>query len=291
MLLTLVALLGLSPEGQEEGAWRQLIRFEATAEQSDGVSLWVTDAAVLPPDGPERRDARRAQELWVVHGRTVGDQAYTIVTRRYECSQSAMFVENVTTFTRDGRRLGGAGPLSEPEFRQTHSAEAEAFDAVCSGSRLAARGQVAGSIADAVAQSSSVADPEASTEVVLDVDYDGDPDTIRLAIRPHSHRHDVEIVLARQPNRVINIVAVEQPASGPIVERGLRPVERDRYVTACRMNDGRDETPCRTEFRLVQRGVEVVAPDQPSVLVWLEEGEPQVARLPMPTAVTMSIAP
>lgn len=291
MLLTLIALLGLSPEGQEEGAWRQLIRFEATAEQPDGVSLWVTDAAVLPPDGPARRDERRSQELWVVHGRTVGDQAYTIVTRRYECSQSAMFVEDVTTFTRDGRRLGGVGSLSEPDYPQSHSAEAEAFDAVCSGSRRAARGRIVGSVADAVAESSLIPDPEANTEVVLDVDYDGAPDTIRLALRPHSHRHDVEIVLARQPNRAINVVAVEQPASGPIVERGLRPVERDRYVTACRMNDGRDEMPCRTEFRLVQRGVEIVAQDQPSVLVWLEEGEPQVARLPMPAAVMMSIAP
>lgn len=291
MLLILIALLGLSPKGGGEGPWRQLIRFEATAQQPDGVSLWVTDAAVLPPDAPARRDERRARELWVVHGRTVGDQAYTIITRRYECSRSAMYVEDATAFTRDGRRLGGVGRLSEPDYPLSHSAEAEAFDAVCSESRRAARGRIVEAIADAVAERSQVAEPEARSEVVLDLDYDGVPDTVRLAMRPHGHRHDVEIVLGRQPNRVLNIVAVEQPASGPIVERRLRPVERDRYITACRMTDGRDETLCRAEFRLVQRGVEIVAPVRPSVLVWLEEGEPQVARLPVPAGGMMSLVP
>ncbi|MDQ8027692.1 MAG: hypothetical protein REJ23_03125 [Brevundimonas sp.] len=281
MLLTLIALLGLSPEGQDQGPWRELIRFEATAEHPDGASLWITDAAVIAPDGPARRDVREASELWVVHGQTVGAQAYTVVTRRYDCSESEMFADKASAFTRDGRLLGSSSPTSEPDYPQTHSAEAEAFDAVCTGSRRAARGRIVSTTAEAVAGAAEAELAEATEMVSVDLDYDGVPDTVRIAMRPHSQRHDVEIVLARQPNRTINVVAMEQPPAGPIVERRLRPVERDRYVTACRMTDGRDQTPCRAEYRLVQRGVEIVSAGYPSVLVWLEDAEPKVARLPL----------
>lgn len=280
MLLTLMALLWLNPESQSDGPWRQLIDFVATEDARNGVSLWVANDAVLAPESPARRDVSQVEELWVAEGRTVGGQAYTIIRRRYECGESAMFVEDVAAFTRTGRLLASTGPSPEPDYPQSHSAEAEAFDAVCTGSRRAARGRVIDTTAEAVADSREDLLPEPTAQVSLDLDYDGAPDTVRIAMRPHGHRHDVEIVLAKAPNRTMNVVAVEQPATGPLVERGLRPVERDRYVTACRMTDGRDEPPCRAEYRLVQQGVEIVAPGQSSVLVWLEAGEPKVARLP-----------
>jgi hypothetical protein len=281
MLTVFAAVVAFAAGGaSSDGPWRQLIHFQATAGRPDGASLWITEASVLATGSAVPGDVRTAEELWVVHGATVGDQAYTILSKRYDCGRGEIFTDAVEVFARDGRRLGEAGPQPEPGYPQVHSAEAEAFDAVCSTSRRAVRGALVSTTAAAV----EVAGPGRVIEPVeslsLDMDHDGEADTVRVALRPHSFRHDVEIVLASQANRTINVVLAEQPAAGPIVARGLRPVERDRYLIACNMADGRDVEPCDVEYPLMQGGVEVAAPGQPSFLVWLDGNQARVARLP-----------
>ncbi|RZJ16877.1 MAG: hypothetical protein EON91_11455 [Brevundimonas sp.] len=269
-----------APTITTEGPWRQLIRFEPTLHRPDGISLWISEGAVLPPDGPATRNVRAVKELWVAHGAITGGQAFVVRTNRYDCGGGAIHTDRIEVFGRDGRLLGDAGPVAEPEYIQTHSAEAEVERAVCTGSRIAARGAVAPTLTDAVARMGAEREVEAGQTLHFDVDYDGQPDTVSIAMRPHSMRHDVEFVLASQANRTINVVTAEQPATGPLVQRLIRPLERDRYLIACRMSEGRDVTPCVSDYPLVQRGVEVVTPGQPTVIVWLAEGEPHVARLP-----------
>ena len=132
---------------------------------------------------------------------------------------------------------------------------------------------------DGAATGEGLAEP--TSEVQWDVDYDGQPDIIRIAMRPHSMRHDVEFILAKDPTRPINVVTAEQPPTGPLVERRIRPLERDRYMVACAMDQGRDVEPCAAGYPFVQRGVEVVTEGHPTIIVWLVSGEPHVARLPM----------
>lgn len=283
-MLSLLAALSLSSAAlaydDPTGPWRQLIRFQPSETYQDGISLWVTDAAVLPPEGPRSRDTREAQDLWVAHGAAVGGQAYVIKTNRYDCADGAIYTDRVAAYGRDGRFIAAGIQSGEPGYPQTHSAEAEAYYAICSGSRIAAAGALAKTTAEAVAVEGPGREIETATELRYDVDYDGEDDTIRISMRPHSMRHDVEIVLAKQANRPINIIAAQQPPTGPLVHRKIRPLERDRYLIACMMEDGRDVAPCQADYVLAQRGVEIVTPDQPTILVWLTLGEPHVARLP-----------
>ena len=284
MIAWFAALALLAPETPQtvgtEGPWRQLIRFEATAERPDGISLWVSEGAVLPPDGPSTRDMREVKELWISHGAVVGGQAYVVKTNRYDCDQGAIHVDQVEAFTRDGRLLGVAGPVAEPGYIQTHSAEAEVERAVCTGSRIAARGATAATVSDAAALAGPERVVEPAMTARLDFDYDGREDVVRIDMRPHSMRHDVEFIAADPGNRGINVVTAHQPAAGPLVQRLIRPLERDNYLIACRMEEGRDVLPCTPDYVLAQQGVEVVTPDQPTIIVWLTEGEPHVARLP-----------
>lgn len=281
MLTVSAAVIALAAGGATyDGPWRQLIRFQATDEQPDGASLWISDASLLGTDASARRDVRTAEELWVVHGATVEEQAYTIQSKRYDCARGEIFTDAVEVFARDGRRLGGTGSQPEPGYPQVHSAEAQAFDAVCSTSQRAARGARVLTTAAAVEEAGAGRAIEPVESLSIDMDHDGEADTVRVALRPHSFRHDVEIVLASRANRTINVVVAEQPPTGPIVTRGLRPVERDRYLIACNMADGRDVDPCEIDYPLMQGGVEVAAPGQPSFLVWLDGDQTQVARLP-----------
>lgn len=282
--LTALALLATPseapPTASTDGPWRQIIRFVPTADTPDGVSLWISEGAVLPPEGPSSRDTREVKALWVAHGAVTGGQAYTVETSRFACADGLSHTDRVEVFSRDHRLLGHTGPAAEPDYIQTHSAEAEIERAVCTGSRIAARGAVAATVADAVAQAGDEREVAPTAHLEHDVDYDGRPDTVRISMRPHSMRHDVEFVLASEGNRTINVVAADQPSSGPLVERRIRPLERDRYLIACRMADGRDVEPCVPDHVLAQRGVEIVTPGHPSIIVWLTQGEPSVARLP-----------
>ena len=282
LALFAVAALGLQTPraAATDGPWRRLIHFEPTAQSPDGVSLWVSEDAVLPPDGPSTREVRTVKELWVAQGAVVGGQAYVVKSNRYDCGEGSIHTDRVEAFARDGRLLGAAGPAADPDYIQTHSAEAEVERAVCSGSRIAARGAVAETVADAAA----LAGPERAVEPAmtarLDFDYDGREDVVRIDMRPHSMRHDVEFIAAVPGNRGINVVTAHQPPTGPLVQRLIRPLERDNYLIACRMEEGRDVLPCTPDYVLAQRGVEVVTPNQPTIIVWLTEGEPHVARLP-----------
>lgn len=280
MIALLAALALSSATPASDGPWRQLIAFTPTEERPDGASLWITDAAVLPADGPRSREMREAKELWVVSGATVGGQAITIKSRRYACGDGEIHTDAVAVYDREGRLLGTGPQSSGPDYPISHSADAEAYDAVCLGSRIAARGAVVATVADAVALAGPERVVETQTSLRYDVNYDGQDDTIRIAMRPHSMRHDVELVLSPNLNREINVVAAEQPLTGAVVERRIRPLERDRYLIACDMDEGVDVAPCQPDYVLAQRGVEIVTPGQPTVIVWLDQGKPRVARLP-----------
>lgn len=268
------------PTAPTSGPWRQIIRFQPSAEYPDGSSLWISESALLASDAPATRETRPVRELWVSEGAVTGGQAYVLKSNRYDCAEGSIFTDKVEVFARDGRLLGATGPAAEPSYSQTHSAEAEIERALCTHSRLARQGAVVATIADAVAQAGPEREVEAVQTLQFDVDYDGQPDTVSIAMRPHSMRHDVEFVLAKQANRTINVVTAEQPPTGPLVQRLIRPLERDRYLIACRMEEGRDVTPCVPDYPLAQRGVEVVTPGHPTIIVWLTQGQPHVARLP-----------
>ncbi|QIL02437.1 hypothetical protein G7078_06290 [Sphingomonas sinipercae] len=124
------------------------------------------------------------------------------------------------------------------------------------------------------------APPEPQTEISLDLDNDGSMDRASVHMRPHSMRLDVEIVLGKQTNRTINLIALQQPPNGPLVYAKLRPVAPGRYTYECKVSSNHDTQPCRAGVvETSTDSIEVVTPDQPNLLIWLEDGKPQVARL------------
>lgn len=281
MLGVLAALALIVPAADpQDGPWRQLIDFTPTAERPDGTSLFLLEADMLPQGSPARREARPVRYVWVNHGTVVGDQAVTRVTGTTDCDGSIR-MQTVQVFDASGRLLGEAA-VDEIVHGIPHSAEGLITDAVCRGSPYLYDKPVIATLADATADAATgegLAEP--ADAVRWDVDYEGQDDIIRIAMRPHSHRHDVEFILARDMSRAINVVTAEQPPTGPLLERRIRPLERDRYLTVCDMVEGRDVEPCVPGYPLVQRGVEVVTEGHPTILVWLDDGEPRVARLPM----------
>ena len=278
-VLAALALLVPAPDPQD-GPWRQLINFVPTAEQPDGTSLFLLEADMLPQGSPARREERPVRYLWVNHGAVVGDQAVTLVTGTTDCD-GEIRMQQVQVFDAEGRMLGEA-TIDEVVHAIPHSAESLISDAVCRGSPYLYDKPVIATRAEATAGAGSSAALSAPADAVRwDVDYDGQDDIVSIAMRPHSYRHDVEFVLAKTPNRSLNVITADQLPTGPLAERRIRPLERDRYLTACDMNEGADVAPCVARYPLVQRGVEVVTEGQPPILVWLVNGEPHVARLPM----------
>ncbi|MEH6663679.1 MAG: hypothetical protein V7678_02415 [Brevundimonas sp.] len=277
-LLAALALVSPAPEAGD-GPWRQLIDFNPTAERPDGTSVFLLAADMLPQGTPRSWKTRTARHVWVNHGAVVGGQAYTVIDSAFDCAGGAT-TQTVRAYDSEGRLLGEAQP-DEADYPVPHSAEHMIWDAVCMGSPYLYDKPVVATLADATADAATGESPAALTDQLQwDVDYDGQPDIIRIHMRPHSLRHDVEFILAQDPTRPINVITAEQPPTGPLVERRIRPLERDRYLTACAMDQGEDVQPCEAAWPLVQRGVEVAAEGQPTILVWLVSGEPHVARLP-----------
>lgn len=280
MLGVLAALALFVPAADpQDGPWRQLIDFTPTAERPDGTSLFLLEADMLPQGSPARREVRPVRYVWVDHGTVVGDQVVTQVTGTTDCGGSIR-MQTVQVFDASGRLLGEAA-VDEIVHGIPHSAEGLITDAVCRGSPYLYDKPVVATLTDATADAATGDGPTPSWQLQWDVDYDGRDDIIRIQMRPHSHRHDVEFILAKDPTRPINVVAAHQPPTGPLLEREFRPLERDRYLTACNMVEGNDVEPCVPGYPLVQRGVEVVTQGHPTILVWLVNGEPRVARLPM----------
>lgn len=284
-MLSLLAALAIvtAPQQAPEaaGPWRQLIRFQPSADNAEGVSLWILAADMAPAGAARSNDMRTAHELWVIDGPAAGDQAYSLRTNVLDCDQGGYQMRSVSAFRRDGTLLGTATGGGEYLPSIPHSAEALVWNVVCTDRPAARLGEAAETVADAVAQTGVSPSPApAASQLQIDVDHDGLPDSVRVSMRPHSMRHDVEIVRAAEANRTINIVTAEQPASGPLVQRHIRPSRRARYVTACEMTEGRDVEPCSPAWVLAQQGVEVVGDRGPSILVWLQAGQPRVARLP-----------
>ena len=278
-LLAALALLVPAPDPQD-GPWRQLIDFVPTAERPDGTSLFLLEADMLPEGSPRRQTDHPVRYLWVNHGAVVGEQAVTLITGTTDCDGSIL-MQTVQVFDASGQRLGEAS-VEEIVHGIPHSAEGLITDAVCLGSPYLYDKPMVATLAEATAGAGSGTGRSGPGDAVRwDVDYDGQDDTILIAMRPHSYRHDVEFILAKTPNRSLNVVTAEQPPTGPLLERRIRPLERDRYLTACDMVEGRDVEPCVARYPLVQRGLEVVTEGHPTILVWLVSGEPHVARLPM----------
>lgn len=280
-MIGLLAAISLAlPEAAPgDGPWRQLIDFNPTAEFADGTSLFLLESDMLPEGAPRSRDVRRARQLWVNHGVVVGEQAWVAIDSEVDCG-GGMTVQTVRAHDSRGRLLGEARP-DEKVHPVPHSAEHLVFDAVCLGSPYLYAKPVVASLAVATADAETREGPAPSAELQWDVDYDGRPDIVRIHMRPHSMRHDVEFILARDPTRPINVVTAHQPPTGPLVKRLIRPLERDRYLIACRMVEGEDVDACVPDYPLVQRGVEVVTEGRPPILVWLVGGEAHVARLPV----------
>ena len=281
-MIALFAALALMPPAPdaEHGPWRQLIDFNPTAEQPDGTSLFLLESDMLPQGTPRSWDTRTARHVWVNHGAVVGGQAYTVIDSAFDCAGGAV-TQTVRAYDAGGRLLGEAEP-NEDSHAVPHSAEHMVWDAVCMGSPYLYDKPVVATLAEATADAATgegLAEP--TSELQWDVDYDGQPDIIRIHMRPHSMRHDVEFILAKDPTRPINVITAEQPPTGPLVERRIRPLERDRYLTACAMDQGADVAPCEAGYPFVQRGVEVVTEGHATILVWLVNGVPHVARLPM----------
>ncbi|GAD60463.1 hypothetical protein IWC96_03190 [Brevundimonas sp. BAL450] len=277
-LFAALALLSPAPEAGD-GPWRQLIDFNPTAERPDGVSLFLRQADMLPQGTPRSWETRMARHVWVNHGAVVGGQAWTVIDSAFDCAGGGV-TQTVRAYDAQGRLLGEAQP-NEDTRPVPHSAEHMVWDAVCMGSPYLYDKPVVATLAEATADAATGDGLAALTdELQWDVDYDGQADIIRIHMRPHSMRHDVEFILARDPTRPITVITAEQPPTGPLVQRGIRRLERDRYLTACAMDQGADVQPCEAAYPFVQRGVEVVAEGQPTILVWLVSGEPHVARLP-----------
>jgi hypothetical protein len=280
-MIGLFAALSLAIPGTDpgEGRWRQLIAFNPTAEMPDGTSLFLLESDMLPGGAPRSLEVRRARQLWVNHGVAVGEQAWAAIDSNVDCN-GGITLQTVQAYDSRGRLLGEARP-DEKVHAVPHSAEHLVFDAVCLGSPYLYSKPVVSSAAEATGDATTADGPDPSVELQWDVDYDGRPDILRIHMRPHSMRHDVEFILARDPTRPINVVTAHQPPTGPLVERRIRPLNRDRYLIVCRMVEGRDVDACVPGYPLVQRGVEVVTEGHPTILVWLVGGEPHVARLPM----------
>jgi hypothetical protein len=281
MLGVLAALALTVPAADpQDGPWRQLIDFTPTAERPDGTSLFLLEADMLPEGSPARRDERPVRYLWVNHGAVVGDQAVTLVTGTTDCD-GGIRMQTVQVFDASDRLLGETA-VDETVHGIPHSAEGLITDAVCRGSPYLYDKPVVATRAEATADAATgegLAGP--GDAVRWDVDYDGQDDIIRIQMRPHSMRHDMEFILAKDLSRAINVVTAHQPPTGPLVERRIRRLERGRYLTACDMVEGRDVEPCVARYPLVQRGVEVVTEGHPTILVWLVSDVPHVARLPV----------
>lgn len=129
--------------------------------------------------------------------------------------------------------------------------------------------------------------PEPQTQIRLDLDGDGMVDRASAHMRPHSMRLDVEIVLAKQTNRTIDVLAVQQPPTGPLVYAKLRPAPAGRFNYACKRVENRDAEPCLAgAVETSVNAIEVITPGQPDLLIWLEDGKPQVVRLAERTTAT-----
>jgi hypothetical protein len=126
---------------------------------------------------------------------------------------------------------------------------------------------------------------ESSTSIRADLDGDGRDDMASVHMVPHSMRFDVEIVLAKQPTRPINVIAVEQPPTGPLVYAKLRKALPGRYAFACTRIDNRDSAPCEPGLlQSLNAGVEVITPGQSNLLIIVQGTSARTVRLQDPSA-------
>ena len=119
-----------------------------------------------------------------------------------------------------------------------------------------------------------------SQSVRADLDGDGQEDRASAYMRPHTMRLDVEIVLAKQANRTINVMAYRQPPTGELVYAQLRPLAPGRYAYACERNENLDVASCKPGFvHAANGGIEVTAGGLPRLLIWIDGGAARTVRL------------
>ncbi|HET9428671.1 MAG TPA: PPC domain-containing protein [Allosphingosinicella sp.] len=271
------------------GPWRQLIDYTPMPhdarqpERENGISLWVNEAAILPEGTMRATTSREAFALWIFHGTArAGSQAYRIDRSLYRCGEGDMSNLAHAAYTLSGQFIAAVPGSGERIPPIPHSAENEIYRAVCSDGTSARRGAAADSVAEA-AQADWIGPegPEPASELRVDLDADGLPEILRAQMRPHSMRIDVELITGRNPTRPFNIIAVEQPPTGPLVESRLRYVTPNLFLYACERQENRDVEPCRGGVANATRGaIEVITPGQPSLLIWLPDREPRIVRFP-----------
>ena len=271
------------------GPWRQLIDYTpmpGPTPQPDapsGVSLWINESAILAEGEAPARAPREAFALWIYHGTArAGGQAYRIDRNVYHCGDGDRVQLAHAAFTLSGQFIAAVSGSGERIALIPHSAESEIGRAVCRDGTIARRGATADSVSEA-AQADWIGPepPEPAQELQADLDADGKPEILRAYMRPHSMRIDVELITGRDQTRPFNIIAVEQPPTGPLVESKLRYVSPNLFLYACERQENRDVEPCRSGVANATRGaIEVVTPGQPPLLIWLPDREPRIVRLP-----------
>jgi hypothetical protein len=267
------------------GPWRQLIRYQPREGRDSGISLWVDEASIVPAgaEPPMRtRSPREAWELWINHGAgIVAGQRYRIVRTRHNCGESDMVRLGEAAYAADGTQLAAAAGDGARIPVIPHSAETVVRQAVCDDGTVARRRRTAATVAEAVSADPAGPEPaQPRTTLSLDLDADGRPEPLRVAILSPSMRVDIAGVPGAGPTGPASIT-VERRPTGQSLDARLRPVPPGSYVYACARQDGRDLDPCRPGSALVVRGgVELVTPGGPSLLLWVPDREPRVVRLP-----------
>ncbi|TFI59349.1 hypothetical protein E2493_05800 [Sphingomonas parva] len=264
--------------------WRQMIRYEPRTDREAGASLWINEEAIIGDGAPRETGRKPVRELWINHGAArVAGQAITLQLNTYNCgSEGGMRRGPTAAFTEDLRQLAFVDRIGEVEPVLPHSAEIDIARVLCTSNVLAKRGRTAATVAEVIAaEAPQPAATEPAQSLAADLDADGKAERLSVHMRPHSMRLDVEIVFGAEGKAPVNLIAVEQPPSGPLVEAKLRAAAPNAYLYACEREENRDAAPCAPgEAKAFRGGVEIVTPGQPSLLLWIDDGRPRIVRLP-----------
>ncbi|WP_375282742.1 hypothetical protein [Marinicauda pacifica] len=255
---------------------------------ASGHTVWMEEGALADPAAAPSRPVKVVvRELTLNHGaKRVAGQAYTIERNTYDCRQNHMLPGPLTVYDGAGRALVTVSRDDEaPIAPIPHSITHEIWHGVCRNGAALVSHPAAPTIADAIAHDDPAPFPETATAQAIDVDIDRDErmDRASIHMRPHSHRHDLEIVFGREPGRALTIVTAAQPDTGPLVERTIRAVESGLYVYDCAIGpEGEPVEPCVPGVAHAGRGgIEVVTPGHPSILVFDPQYGQGPVRLPM----------
>lgn len=269
----------------DPGPWRRVTHTMPAG--ASGHTVWMEEAAIVDPEGEAPSGKVAVRELTLYHGDTrVAGRAYAIARNVYECSEGFKLPGPVTVYDAAGTPLATAvneGGERVPPI--PHSITNEVWQAVCRNGGAVSRNPSAETIEAAIAHDDPAPFPDMEPARVIGIDIDRDErlDRASIHMRPHSHRHDVEIFFADEPERALTIVAAAQPPTGPLVERLIRAAAPGAYVYDCLIDaEGEPAEPCAPGVAHAGRGgIEIVTPGHPSILVYDPQYDRAPVRLPM----------